>query len=99
MEPLNFEYARKTVKKYACSVCWGELEMTPDPNHAGMYQVTCKKCGEETRGYVTQYFVNRRRGESEFEQREATHLLRKLEILPDPMKGMSKEQKLKELGF
>ena len=99
MEPLNFELARKTIKRYACSNCWGELEMSPDPKNAGMYQVTCKTCQEETKGYVSQHFVERRRAESEFEKRDAVHLLRKVNILPDPMAGKTKEQLLKELGF
>lgn len=96
MEALNFTLARKTVKFYACSSCWGELEMTPKGDK---FEVTCKKCAAETKGYVTQYFVNRRRGESEFEQMDATRLLQKLEIIPNPHKGKTTEQLLKELGF
>lgn len=99
MEPLNFELARKTIKRYVCSNCWGELEMTPDPEHEGMYQVTCMKCKDETKGYVSQHFVERRRAESEFEERDAIHLLRKVNILPDPMAGKSQADLLKELGF
>lgn len=96
MQSLDFEFARKTVKFYACSNCWGELEMIPAENG---YQVLCKKCGPETKGYVTQNFVNRRRAESEFEEVNATHMLTKAGVLENPHAGKSTEQLLKELGF
>lgn len=99
MEALNEALARKTVKFYACSNCWGELEILPDLRESGMYFVTCKKCGDETKGYVTQHFVNRRRGESEFEERDARKLLVKVGILPNPLEGRTKADLLKELGF
>lgn len=70
--------------------------MTPQGDK---FVVICKKCGDETKGYVTQYYVNRRRAESEFEEVSARHLLQKLEIIPNPHAGKSTEQLLKELGF
>ena len=97
MEPLTEALARKTVKFYACSNCWGELEMQPAEN--GQYRVVCKACQNETKGYVTQYFVNRRRAESEFEELDATHLLRKIGVLDNPHAGKSTQQLLEELGF
>lgn len=99
MESLNETLARKTVKRYACSSCWGELEMTPDLRANGMFFVICKRCRDETKGYVTQYYVNRRRGESEFEQRDVVRLLQKIDIIPDPLKGKTRDDLLKELGF
>ena len=100
MEPLTEALARKTVKRYACSICWGELEMLPAiEKENGWYYVTCKKCRDETRGYVTQYFVNRRRGESEFEKLNVVHLMRKLGYLENPLKGLSREAIIKSLGF
>lgn len=98
MESLNEELARKTVNCFACSNCWGELELTPDLRENGMYFVVCRSCKDETRGYVTQYFVNRRRSDSEFEKRDVTILLRTLGILERPPRK-SVEQNLKELGF
>lgn len=100
MEALNESLARKTVKRYACSICWGELEMFPamDKDN-GFYYVTCKKCQEETRGYVTQYYVNRRRGESEFEKVNVTTLLRKLGYIDNPLKGKSRAEIMKNLGY
>src|SRR4030067_3498900 len=97
MEPFTETLARKTVKFYACSSCWGELESKPAQD--GMYFVVCKKCQDETKGYVTQYYVNRRRAESEFEEVNVSHMLRRIEIIPNPHKGKSTEQLLKEIGF
>ena len=82
MESLNEELARTTVKWYVCSNCWGELKLHPDLRENRKYFVLCQKCWDETKGYVTQYFANRRRNESEFERRDVVRLLRKLEILP-----------------
>lgn len=100
MDALNETMARKTVKRYACSLCWGELEMRSAIHlENGFYFVVCKKCQDETRGYVTQYFVNRRRGESEFEKGDVTRLLIKLGFAENPLKGKTRADLLKELGF
>ena len=99
MDSLNAELARKTVKNYCCSNCWGDLETTPDLRQNDMYFVICQKCQDETKGYVTKYFANQRRNESEFEKRDATRLLQKLDILPNPRKGMTREDLLKQMGY
>jgi predicted amidophosphoribosyltransferase len=96
MQILNDVLARKTVKFYACSNCWGELESIPAENG---YQVLCRKCGDDTKGYVTQGYVTRRRAESQFEEVNATHMLMKAGVLDNPHAGKSTEQLLKELGF
>jgi hypothetical protein len=96
MQILDEAYARKTVKFYACSNCWGELEMVPAGNG---YSVLCKKCGAETKGYVTQRYVNRRRAESEFEEVNAVHMLTHAGVLENPLAGKSTSELLKELGF
>jgi hypothetical protein len=100
MEALTAELAEKTVKNYACSNCWGDLELTPDMRENDMYFVICKKCQDETKGYVTKWFVHKRRVESEFEARDVTRLLRKAGIISDPRPlPKSRELNLKELGF
>lgn len=97
MEALNAELARKTVKRYACSNCWGELELAPDLRQNGMYFVTCTKCKEETKGYVSQYFVNTRRAASEFEARDVTKMLKTVGVIAKQNK--SNAQLMAELGF
>lgn len=98
MESFDLVFAHKTRKRYACSVCWGELELVRDPSDTVRYFVLCKRCKDETRGYVTQYFVNRRRGESEGEKRDVTRLLQRAGILEKPNYG-TPDQIVKSLGF
>jgi hypothetical protein len=99
MEAINGQLAIHTVKFYACSNCWGDLEAHPDMMHDDSFFVLCKKCGDDTKGYVTRHFVERRRNDNEFEKRDATHLLRKLGIIDDPLKDKKADDLLKELGF
>jgi predicted amidophosphoribosyltransferase len=97
MEALDRELARKTVKNYCCSNCWGELEILPDLRENGMYFVTCRRCGEQTKGYVSQYYANTRRSESGFEKMDVTRMLRKCGILKAEVKTVGAN--LRELGF
>lgn len=99
MEALPLHLAAKTTKRYACSNCWGELEIVyNDFLPAGSVYVLCKRCQDETKGYVSQYFVNRRRGESEFEKVNVTQLLRTIGVLEKPNLG-SRDDIMKRLGF
>ena len=98
MEALDADLARKTVKNYACSNCWGDLEITPDMRENGMYFVVCQKCQDETKGYVTKYFVAKQRTASEFEKRDAVRMLQDIGVLP-PREKKPAGAMLKELGF
>lgn len=96
MEILSVELARKTVKHYLCSNCWGELEAIPEGDG---FKALCRSCGADTKGYVTQRYVTRRRAESEFEKVNATHMLIRAGVLDNPHAGKSTKQLLEELGF
>ena len=98
MESFDLIFAHKTRKSYACSVCWGELELVPDQSDNTKWFVLCKRCKEETRGYVTKYFVNRRRGESVGEEFQVTKMLQKIGVLEKPNFG-SVFEIMKSLGF
>lgn len=100
MEALNKSLGILTVKRYACSICWGELETVSDPRDYAMCFVLCRKCQDETRGYVSKFFVNRRRGESEFEKLDVTKLLYQTGILKrEPREHKTQQQRITELGF
>jgi len=99
MESFDLIFATKTKKRYACSVCWGDLEVKPDPTDRIKYFVLCVKCGDETRGYVSQYFVNKRRGESNGEKVNVTRWMMKAGIIENPLDGKSNQEILEELGF
>lgn len=98
MESFDLVFATMTVNKYVCATCWGDLETVRDPRDVTKHFVLCRKCKEETRGYVTKYFANRRRSESEGEKIEATKLLRSIGVLPKPEKKSIEELK-NSLGF
>lgn len=97
MEVLNKSLAILTVKRYACSICWGELETRADPRDPSMSFVVCRKCQDETRGYVSKFFVNRRRGESEFEKLDVSKLLYQTGIWKKEQQTV--DQLKKQLGY
>jgi hypothetical protein len=97
MEPMTFELARKTVKWKLCSACWGALDYAPAEN--GGYVVTCAKCGDETRGYVSMKTVERRRAAGYGEKREVERMLVENGYMPDPLAGKTKDDLLKDLGY
>lgn len=98
MQALNFQMARKTVKFYCCSNCWGELEMKPEPTgKPDMHIVTCRNCKDDTKGYVTKHFVDRRRQESEFEKRDVTRTLKSIGVIKK--EDRTAAQILQEMGF
>jgi hypothetical protein len=98
MDAMPFELASLTSRRYLCSACWGKL-LPPAPAEGGGFVVLCETCGDETKGYVSQFYVDHRRGESVGEEREVKQMLVKMGILPDPLAGKSKETLLKELGY
>ena len=95
---MNKSLAILTVGRYVCSNCWGELETRADPRDYSMSFVICIKCQDDTKGYVTRYFANRRRGESEFEKLEVTRMLQEQGVLPKPERKTIGEN-LRQLGF
>lgn len=89
---MNDLLAARTVKHYVCSACWGHLL---EFHHDDGVLVQCHKCGDETPGFVTKHFANRRLSES------GGDLLDVYQIVPNlnPHHGKSEEQLLSELGF
>lgn len=96
MKPMPERIARKTVKNYVCSNCWGELTLFPAPDR--QLVVLCATCKDETKGYVTRHYADRRRDASVYDASDAMKLLRKVGALPQ-LPRRTKEQNLRELGF
>ena len=91
--------ARKLIKNYVCSNCWGDLSLDFDKNtQHGFYYVVCLRCGrEDTRGYVTRYYADRRRNESHAEKMDVIPLLERCGIIKrEPHSAL---ENLKVLGF
>lgn len=97
MDLVPVGFARRLVKWYRCSNCWRELQSFP--RESGRFEVLCKGCGDETRGYVTAKYVDRRRGRSIGESREVTRMLIKMGRMPNPLAGKTAADLKRELGF
>jgi len=95
MKPLTPQLARRTVARYVCSACWGHLIEYPQDRESSL--VLCHKCDNETPGYVTKYYAERRRSDSIGEKMDVNYNLRS--IIPGEHAGKSEEQLTSELGF
>jgi DNA-directed RNA polymerase subunit RPC12/RpoP len=91
---VTFLEAQNLQADYVCSRCWGHL-VTRFVNGGAV--VTCAVCGENTPGFVTKQYAERRKQESAAEKAEAQHVLK--DIIPSSSSGKSKDDLLKELGF
>ena len=95
--------AEATVSRYCCSNCWGHLlrfhtKVEEDgKTHIEEY-VLCHSCLDETRGYVTKSYAERKRQESEVQYTEARHNLAETLGIPTSS-GKSPEELLRDLGF
>ena len=88
--------AQKIVRDYVCSKCWGHLIARIEN---GEYVIECATDGQEHSGFVTKYYVERRRAESLGEYIEANDLLNKIGVTKSPHAGKTSKQLLDELGY
>ena len=95
MQDFEYAAAQKMTMNYVCAHCWGELKITPAPD--GKFYVVCRHCNDETPGYVTRYYVEKRKTESAAELADASKTLRDAGVLPK--NKMTIEQAMKDLGF
>ena len=93
---FNLELAERTVKRYVCSACWGHLTQKHADNGN---LIECHSCKEETPGFVTKAFAERRREESIGEKMDTTKMLREVGGIENPHAGKSTKQLLSEMGF
>jgi hypothetical protein len=71
------------------------LKFAPDRK----YFVECFRCGIETPGYVTRYYVEKARSEDISDGMEVKQLLKDLEVVPDPLKDKTTDELISDLGF
>jgi hypothetical protein len=84
-------------RDYLCSRYWGDLVINLAPDRK--YFVECFRCGNETPGYVTKSWAEKRRSESISEGIEVNQLLRELNLIPNPFESKTAEELIRELGF
>jgi hypothetical protein len=92
--PVTYQMAQNTVADFVCSACWGHLVEHPTDNGV---MVLCGACGEETKGYVSKRYVERRRNESQVERLDAKSVLKN--VIKSPLSGKSTDQLLQDLGY
>ncbi len=95
LDAMHPELARRTVKWYVCSRCWSDLQMQDSTDGV---RVECVRCGEETYGYVTRKWTERKRSDDHFEALEVTRMLQRIGVLPKPERRTEK-QILSQLGY
>ena len=88
--------AINTVDNYLCSNCWGSLTRIPDKG-SGHWQVQCRSCQEQTRGFVSKYYVEKRRQDDHFAGMDVTRMLVDIGVMTRAKK--SEGQIMTELGF
>jgi hypothetical protein len=94
VEPLDRDELDEILRDYVCSTCWGTLAFR---HEVGKWYAVCPECDEETRGYTSKCFADRKRAESDSEFLEAERNLR--EILGLSHERRPVEKNLSDLGF
>jgi hypothetical protein len=96
-EPMSSVEAQRTMQRYCCSACWSHLNTYNRPGK-GLY-VLCPDCKDNTPGYVSKSWVERRKNESHAEAYEAKRNLK--EALPELNPHAKKQAAdiLAEIGF
>lgn len=90
------EDAKGLTKWHVCADCWGPLVEYYDPK-LRMSRVRCVTEGCPCNGYVTNQYVERRKGESMAEAKEAREVLK--EAAPWMRTKKTEQDLLAELGF
>ena len=95
-ELLDDGMASLTLRDYVCSNCWGHLVAIPAEGRK--WRVECAKCGNETKGYVTKFYAQRRQSESIGDKLDVQINLRGI-LPPTEIEEETVEELLKGLGF
>lgn len=94
VEPLDRDQLDDILRDYVCSNCWGSLTFRYED---GKWFAICPECNEDTKGYTSKNFAERRRTESESELIEAERNLRS--VLGLEREHQTVEKNLSDLGF
>jgi ssDNA-binding Zn-finger/Zn-ribbon topoisomerase 1 len=93
-QPMQFDMAQSTVKRYVCARCWRPLIVT---YHDGQNFVECSNAANcDGSGFVTAAYAERRRNESHAELIEAR---RNLESILPARPKRTEEEIMRDLGL
>jgi DNA-directed RNA polymerase subunit RPC12/RpoP len=87
--------AQEIVRNYVCSACYGHLISFIEPER--QTRVECHRCGEDTPGFVTKKYTERRRSDSIAEKWEVDAMLKNIGVVQKTSRTV--DQLFKELGF
>lgn len=96
VEPIARHLLDDTLRDYVCSICWGPLDFHQDRETHHWYAL-CRTHKNETVGYTSRKFAERKRDESVNELLEAKRNLGDLMGLRKPKQSV--KEAMKELGF
>jgi hypothetical protein len=96
VDAMTDRQARHTVKACVCAACWSHLVMHPAP---GGMLVLCALCKEQTTGYVSKNYTERRKQIAAGEVLIMKHNTQLLDACPwvNPQRGRAASQIMTEL--
>lgn len=94
VEPLSRIDLDETLRHYVCSTCWGALSFK---YHEKKWYAICPACDENTVGYTSKAYAERRQAESTQEAIEAARNLRDILGLQPDKQSVAKN--LQDLGY
>lgn len=94
VEPLSRSELEDTLNQYVCSTCWANLSFRYEDHK---WFAICPQCKEETVGYTSKAYAERRLAESDREAAEARHNLKKIMNLGGARQSTDKN--LSDLGY
>ena len=86
----------KYIQKHVCARCYADLQKFPAENRS--WEAKCPNCGDAWHGTTIRRGTAERRGQTALSDiREVKENLP--DLFPNPYKGKSKEELIKDLGF
>lgn len=95
VEPVARHELDELLRDYVCSTCWGPLTFAWQPGKK--WFAICNRCREDTTGYTSKRYAEKRVEESVQEAIEAEHNLREIFGLNQPKRSTG--ENLRDLGF
>lgn len=98
VEPMSRAEVDETLRECVCSNCWGTLVWDNQiEDGQQVTRVLCQTCRENTKGYVSRKFAERKRAESEVDLMVVKRNLGR--FMGPPKAKRTPEEILKSLGF
>jgi hypothetical protein len=95
-EQLSHALTEATMRDCLCAACWGPLVKRPGPGRDWL--VSCASDADHA-GFVTKHWVARQRDADAVNSIDAGRMLRKVGVIPDPNKGKTEADLLREMGY